>query len=179
MREEGGFYDDNRGEVSEKTLEIRRMAGKIREKKALMQIESRMRRKVKKAKLPRNTRKENLQPSHMIRDMADYGIDIDGEGNSHFRSRSAVRKSRKRRADQIMDTDEGRSSSRYRSMTRPRDQSGLRDTSMMSKARKMAKIAQRPMIRMGKQGESDRHIGDVKPKHLFTGKRGVGKTQRR
>ena len=90
---------------------------------------------------------------------------------------------RKRGASQ-METDESgkvvaRSGSTYRSMTRPRDQSGLRDASMQAKAKKMAKIAQRPMIRLGKAGESDRHIGDMKPKHLFTGKRGVGKTDRR
>jgi len=32
---------------------------------------------------------------------------------------------------------------------------------------------------MGKKGESDRFIGDAKPKHLFCGKRGIGKTDRR
>jgi len=30
-----------------------------------------------------------------------------------------------------------------------------------------------------KKGESDRVIPDMKPKHLFTGKRGIGKTERR
>jgi len=184
MREEGGFYDDNRGEVSEEMLEIRRVAEKIREKKELNKIESRLRRNVKKAKLPRNTKKEGLQPEDMVEGLAEYGIDL-SEREGHFRSRSTNRKSAaKKRSASQMDTDESgkilaRSGSSYRSMTRPRDQSGLRDASMQAKAKKMAKIAQRPMIRMGKQGESDRHIGDMKPKHLFTGKRGVGKTDRR
>ncbi len=31
----------------------------------------------------------------------------------------------------------------------------------------------------GKSGESDRHIKVKRPKHLFTGKRGIGKTDRR
>lgn len=30
-----------------------------------------------------------------------------------------------------------------------------------------------------KKGEADRHIGAKKPKHLFSGKRGIGKTDRR
>lgn len=29
------------------------------------------------------------------------------------------------------------------------------------------------------KGEADRFIGDKKPKHLFSGKRGTGKTDRR
>ena len=31
----------------------------------------------------------------------------------------------------------------------------------------------------GKSGESDRHIAVKMPKHLFAGKRGIGKTDRR
>lgn len=31
----------------------------------------------------------------------------------------------------------------------------------------------------GLKGEADRFIGVKKPKHLFTGKRGIGKTERR
>lgn len=33
--------------------------------------------------------------------------------------------------------------------------------------------------KMGLKGEADRFIGDKKPKHLFSGKRGVGGTDRR
>lgn len=84
MREEGGFYDDNQGEVSEEMLEIRRVAEKIREKKELNKIESRLRRKVKKAKLPRNTRKEAMQPEDMVDGLAEYGIDL-SDRKGHFR----------------------------------------------------------------------------------------------
>jgi nucleolar GTP-binding protein len=47
------------------------------------------------------------------------------------------------------------------------------------KVQDMANAARIPFNRMGKRGESDRHIGDKKPKHLFSGKRGIGKTDRR
>jgi nucleolar GTP-binding protein len=33
--------------------------------------------------------------------------------------------------------------------------------------------------KMGLKGEADRFIGTKMPKHLFTGKRGIGKTDRR
>ena len=50
---------------------------------------------------------------------------------------------------------------------------------MAVKVRKMAKVSQRKMNQFGKAGESDRHIGVKKPKHLFSGKRKMGKTDRR
>merc|ERR1712002_1162840 len=185
MREEAGFYDNNSEEEDEETKEIRQMAAKIRETRSIRLQESHLRRKVKKAKLPTKNSKEDKTPAEMVEKLGELGIDItDADEGSHFRSRSLVRRARKREASQArMDTEGGvvatRSQSRARSMSRPRDESGLRDASMVQKAKKLAKISQRPMIRMGKAGESDRHIPTLKPKHLLTGKRGIGKTQRR
>lgn len=48
-----------------------------------------------------------------------------------------------------------------------------------SKLRKISKKAQTPKNRDARQGEADRHIFDLKPKHLFAGKRKQGKTDRR
>lgn len=49
--------------------------------------------------------------------------------------------------------------------------------------RKLAKIAHRAISKKvrkyGLKGEADRFIGTKMPKHLFSGKRGVGKTDRR
>jgi nucleolar GTP-binding protein len=50
---------------------------------------------------------------------------------------------------------------------------------MVKKARKMAKQAQRPFNQEARKGEADRRILTAKPKHLFSGKRGSGKTDRR
>ena len=50
---------------------------------------------------------------------------------------------------------------------------------MAAKVSKMHKVSQRKMNRFGKAGESDRHIGTKMPKHLFAGKRKMGKTDRR
>ena len=50
---------------------------------------------------------------------------------------------------------------------------------MVKKLKKVAKNAQRGMNRNAKKGEADRKILDMKPKHLFAGKRKAGKTQRR
>lgn len=49
--------------------------------------------------------------------------------------------------------------------------------------KKLAKIAHRAISKKvkkyGLKGEADRFIGNKMPKHLFTGKRGIGKTDRR
>ncbi len=50
---------------------------------------------------------------------------------------------------------------------------------MAKKLKKVAKNAQRDMNKNAKKGEADRKILNMKPKHLFAGKRKAGKTQRR
>lgn len=49
--------------------------------------------------------------------------------------------------------------------------------------KKLDKIAHRAIskkvARLGLKGEADRFIGTKMPKHLFAGKRGTGKTDRR
>jgi nucleolar GTP-binding protein len=47
------------------------------------------------------------------------------------------------------------------------------------RAQKMADKAQRKMNKRAKTGEADRVIITKMPKHLFSGKRGNGKTDRR
>merc|ERR1712098_340340 len=77
---------------------------------------------------------------------------------------------------------ENKKKSRNRSNSRvtPRDKSGVRDPEQRKKIKKMEKKVQKKTFgNMGKAGESDRHIGVKMPKHLFAGKRKMGKTDRR
>lgn len=61
----------------------------------------------------------------------------------------------------------------------PHVKSGVRDAAQRNKALKLQDTAQRPRNRMAKAGEADRVITTKMPKHLFSGKRGIGKTDRR
>lgn len=61
----------------------------------------------------------------------------------------------------------------------PCDISGLWDVKLVKKAKTMMKKAQKKMNRLGKKGEADRHVFDMKPKHLLSGKRKAGKKDRR
>jgi len=46
-------------------------------------------------------------------------------------------------------------------------------------AEKLGRLAIRDRNRDGRRGEADRHVPDLKPKHLFSGHRGIGKNDRR
>eukprot|EP00884_Botryococcus_braunii_P011877 jgi/Botrbrau1/20690/Bobra.0058s0020.1 len=73
----------------------------------------------------------------------------------------------------------GLSRGRSQSMKPPGEGKGLKDVVQANKAIKMADRAQRRSGKMARRGEGDRHIPNLKPKHLFSGKRGKGKTDRR
>jgi len=47
------------------------------------------------------------------------------------------------------------------------------------KSTKMAHHVQKAYGKEARQGEADRHVFDLKPKHLLAGKRKGGKTDRR
>lgn len=94
------------------------------------------------------------------------------------------------------------STSRNRSVSRPgRDEMGVKDTvvnillfkiisrefiknychlQMKKKLKNIAhKAIKKKVAKKGLKGEADRFIGNKMPKHLFSGKRGSGKTDRR
>jgi len=57
--------------------------------------------------------------------------------------------------------------------------SSFKDEKQKGMAERLAKKARKELAQDGRLGESDRHIFDLKPKHLFSGKRGIGSTDRR
>ena len=65
---------------------------------------------------------------------------------------------------------------RSHSLVEPKGQTGIKDVSMRNKAIKMADKAQWRRNKFAKAGEVDRVIPTKMPKHLFSGKRGIGKT---
>lgn len=73
-------------------------------------------------------------------------------------------------------SSKSRSMSRGRSlsMANPAEGKGLKDAAMRNKALKMGDVARRKANKQAKKGEGDRVILNPKPKHLFSGKRGIG-----
>lgn len=152
------------------------MANKIREKKKIISIESKIGRTGNKPIVPRASRKRERSVSRLRTEFEELGVDMSNKKDAHFarsQSRSTSRPAiKKARAD---------STGRVRSSSRavPRDESGIRAPELKAKAKKMSKKAQGKMNQFGKAGEADRHIAVKMPRHLFSGKRGIGKTDRR
>nr|XP_054114379.1 GTP-binding protein 4 isoform X1 [Callithrix jacchus] len=156
LRTAAGEYDSDSESEDEEMLEIRQLAKQIREKKKLKILESKEK-NTQGPRMPRTAKK------------AHYAVQA-------RRSRSVTRK--RKREDSAPPSSVARSRSRSCSRT-PRDVSGLRDVKMVKKAKTMMKNAQKKMNRLGKKGEADRHVFDMKPKHLLSGKRKAGKKDRR
>lgn len=177
MREQAGYYDNESEEEDEEMKEIRKTARQIREKRQIIMLESKEKRRHEKPKLP----KKKMSTDKMNKELGALGIEMDSDEDTHLnqmRSRSKSRKALKRKREESMDVDKPRSRSRSVSKA-PRDQSGVRDAKMARKVKTIGRKAQVPRNREAKKGEGDRVILNMKPKHLFAGKRKGGKTDRR
>ncbi|KAL7008991.1 Nucleolar GTP-binding protein 1 [Cystobasidiomycetes sp. EMM_F5] len=122
------------------------------------------------------------------RDEGDGDMDIDGEGAGASGSAWADEPS----DDEGMQVDDGTPGKKRKSITgravaasgkrvptKNRATLGLKNTAQADKANKLHRFAQRGPNSLAKAGESDRHVMTKMPKHLFSGKRGRGKTSHR
>ncbi|XP_051857104.1 GTP-binding protein 4 [Antechinus flavipes] len=176
LREAAGEYDSESETEDEEMMEIHQLAKQIREKKKLKILQSKEK-DTSGPRMPRTAKK--VQRKTLENEMRSLGIDMDDKDDSHYanqarRSRSVTRK--RKREESVPPI----SKSRSRSCSRPpRDVSGLRDAKMVKKAKTIMKKAQKKMNRLGRKGEADRHVFDMKPKHLLSGKRKSGTKDRR
>ncbi|KAM3955767.1 nucleolar GTP-binding protein 1 [Aphomia sociella] len=180
IREAGGMYAVPKLELDQTMLEIRDLARQIRNKKAILKDESRLTKQSTKPVMPRTSRARSRgrSASQLRGEMERLGVDMSDTKEAHFtRTRSHSRA----RSQSATPAKRARVESAARSVSRPaRDEQGVKDVVMQKKAKKLAHVAiAKKTKKMGLKGEADRFIGTKMPKHLFSGKRGVGKTERR
>ncbi|XP_037057567.1 nucleolar GTP-binding protein 1-like [Peromyscus leucopus] len=131
-------------------MEIRQLAKQIREKKKLKILQSKEK-NTQGPRMPRTAKK--VQRADLENEMRSLGVDMDDKDNAHYavqarRSRSVTRK--RKREESVPPSSIARSRSCSRT---PRDVSGLRDGTMVKKAKTMMKKAQKKMNRLGKKGK--------------------------
>ena len=183
LRVEAGEYDSE--PEDEETLKIRETAEKIREVKKMRHLESinkKSRNHPVKARTTGAHRSRSLTRRDKAEDMDDDDYLSEEEGNSEAMDLGFTKDRTLRKRNRLkVDASKSKSVTRSRSNSRvPRDQSGFRDPSHQQMAKKKMKATQKKMIASrGRKGEADRVILAKKPKHLFSGKRKMGKTQRR
>ncbi|XP_013912199.1 PREDICTED: nucleolar GTP-binding protein 1 [Thamnophis sirtalis] len=176
LKEKAGEYDSDSESEDEEMMGIRQLAQQIREKKKLKILESKEK-DIHGPRMPRTAKK--VQQKTLEQEMTNLGLSVTGNSDVHYlaggrRSRSITRKRKREDSEPPASMPVSRSRS-----TTPRDVSGLRDARMIKKAKTMMKNAQKVMNQLGKKGEADRTVFDLKPKHLFSGKRKAGPTTRR
>merc|ERR1719353_1875118 len=201
--EENEMDDDEDGEL---TAEETKALKKIRAKKAQIIIDHR-KKKAKGQGQAHISRKHNterrINSRRMREELGGMGVDASA-AIERTRGRSQTRRGKKRALDDDdvdMDDRQDRSKSRsksrsavlgrtHSSKSRSRSRgpsvstaatpgAGFKHASQKMKAQILSDKMQRKMQKMARKGEGDRIIPNEMPKHLFSGKRGIGKTDRR
>lgn len=187
MEADGRYESDSDIEDAEEA-DVRHKAELIREKQAILKNESRMKKSLKnRAQIPRSAKAKKL--SQMEAHLESLGHDttsLASRARSQSRGRSLARgRSEGGDGGDAMDVDKPQPSAIERAKSRARSQStnrrddGVTNEAARSKAERLAKLGQKKMNRMARQGEADRHTAASLNKHLLAGKRGMGSTRSR
>jgi nucleolar GTP-binding protein len=169
----------------------------IRKKKSLLIQQHRIKKSTAESRpiVPRKFDKDKRFTSdRMGRQLSALGLDPSmaiNRARSKSRGRKRERSPDRNDSGDVMDMDVDtpnkklrlRSTSRSRSKSRPPGEvvpgEGFRDSVQKVKAINLAKKSAKKRNKDARRGEADRVIPTLKPKHLFSGKRSIGKTQRR
>jgi len=171
--------DEDLVDLSEEQLET---VNKIKQKKKEIIMEHRLLSRQTKPSVPAKFEIEAKGISEFESHLAGLGIDPTAaveRMRSRSRSKSADRSRKRTRSEDNSEVSEQASKiqrSRSRSVT-PNE--GFKDFKQKVKAHMLARKAQKPRNKEARKGEGDRVVLNMKPKHLFAGKRGMGKTDRR
>eukprot|EP01132_Coremiostelium_polycephalum_P007878 gene7878-9697_t len=181
-----GADQDDESDLDDDDLEL---LDEIRDEKHRLREEHRLKDSNKNI-LPRKAR--GIDSSAMTKTLVRMGVDReeadDIVDDARSRSRSKSRQGRKRERSEERGVSQERGISLNRSQSRSRSRSqivaptageGFRDLAQKVFADKLTKIHARKRNKLGYKGEGDRHIPNEMPKHLFMGKRKMGKNERR
>lgn len=176
-----GYYNSDEEIVDEEEEEVMAKAELIREKQSMIRNEAKMKKSLKnRAIIPRKATKKSLvQMEDALDQLGVDTTDITARARAQSRPRGrSLTRSRMGTEDiDSMDID-GRAETpreRLRSKSRARSQpatdrrnDGVADESVRTAAERQAKLSQRKMNRMARQGEADRHATASIAKHLVS-----------
>jgi len=195
-REEAGFYDIDHSEDDEDMQEVRALGKHIRGVKKRHMAVAHRERRIQNPQVNRMGRSAGRQKDLKAK-MEKLGLELGGwdKGKDemdddepttniekHARGRSQLKRARSKSMGEILQGEEDKKIARSSSRPMARDKSGMRDASQVKEAIKKRAKSQVPHAmhhHAARAGESDRHIYDMKPKHLYAGKMGRGTRDRR
>ncbi|XP_053688966.1 nucleolar GTP-binding protein 1 [Sabethes cyaneus] len=190
LRMESGFYDPPPLNLDETLLEIREMAKQIRLKRFLLKDARKLQQKSGRPVMPRHKQAtvRDRKVDNLRKTMENLGVDMAGTEDTNFaKNQVSLRRSMVPAVGGPKTPKKDHESTAIVKATgqpikrkTPGHELGIKSVMLKKKAIVMAKhdIAKK-VTKMSRKGEADRHIPDLMPKHLFAGKRGAGKTDRR
>lgn len=152
----------------------------IKDRKALMKFESTREKSAHKHRSALQRSKVPVRRSRLQGHLEDLGLET--EDAAELVDRAAQRVGKKRARSESVAVSLARSEKRPRSLSRGRSESvapseGFKDVRQKVKASEMAhKRIKAAVSKYARKGIADRSIPSKLPKHLYSGKRGVGKT---
>jgi len=165
----------------ELTPEQAEKVARIREKKAMIILESRKTKTSGTTPLPRTSaaRASSRNLDEFASHLSSLGLNGEAVADS-LRSRSRSRSRSMSRGESTSRVGRKRSRSEYeRSLsTTPGEGRSFSDSRQRLKAQKLDRDSTKELNRDGRRGTSDRHVYDWKPKHLYSGKTGFSRERR-
>jgi len=166
-----GYYDSEEEMDDSDEEAIKEAAKEINEKKSIIIQKHRTNKSKNRLVVPRTATFARPAEKNIEEKFKELGVS-DAPLTNRKRSRSTVRDS----GEEAM-----RSASAIRGVSMVRDpgMAGLKNKKQKLEAESLMKKATKDIGLKSRRGEADRSIAVKMPKHLFSGKRGVGKTDRR
>ncbi len=159
------------------TEEQTELITELREKKSQMKLVSNRRRSASRGHTTITAEHRTRTTEDLDNKLGTMGYDTE---KVKERVRSMSREGRKRERSRSRSIDIASKEQKKRASTRSKTPipKGVDEVQFL-KAEKYRGQSDKALHKLGKLAESDRHVYDLKPKHLFSGKRSIGKTDRR
>ncbi|XP_063591108.1 nucleolar GTP-binding protein 1-like [Penaeus indicus] len=173
QREKEGYYELDYYESDDEMKEVHSLARKIREKIVINRINHTVDKPRKgNAVVPRLSRPRERSVTKLKAKFTELGVDMtETEGCNFTRTSSLSRPAPKKFRS-------ASATPRPRSLSTPRDELGVKTPQEADKIKKRIRKAVH-RSKNSVKGESDRHIFDLKPKHLLAGKGSLGSSNKR
>ena len=172
LQKQAEYEEKQAGEESDLDEEEKEFVGAIRDKKSIVLQQHRREKSKNRSVLP--SKHKTRKSKEFKEALAKTGYETSKVNPTKIRTKKRMRE------DDSMDVDGESPKKAGRTLVKKSPhQEGLRDAEQKKMAKKLLKLGRRPLQMEGRAGTSDRKISEKLPKHLFSGKRGIGKTQRR
>jgi nucleolar GTP-binding protein len=135
-------------------------------------LENRMRTNLSRKAVVR--RKNPVRVADAESNLALMGVDVESLGH-----RASVSKRKREEDGEDMEIDTPKRRATHRVFASDVSKAGASNPQVAAAAEIHKRKTTKKLAVLGKRGEADRFVSVAKPKHLFSGKRGIGKTDRR